>query len=299
MKSQLAASLIAFLSHLPRRLVQRVGSLAGWLNYVLDSRSAKVTRANIELCFPSMEADEVRVLTQSSLQETGKTLMETPAVWLAGSDRLTGWISSVENETILTDALAADGGVLILLPHVGNWEMFNIFFRRYGQMTALYQPPKQDSMKALMSRLRSRHGNEMVPTTTRGLARLYKTLTRGGNVVVLPDQVPGQGHFTPFFGHPALTDELSFRLLRKTGSTAVGVVVLREPGGSFKVHCLAPDDGIYSNDVQESLASVNRLVEHCASFDFAQYQWEYKRFRQRPAGAEKIYRFHKPPGVHN
>ena len=154
-------------------------------------------------------------------------------------------------------------------------------------------------MKELMSRVRTRHGNHMVPTTTSGLARLYKTLTRGGNVVVLPDQVPGQGHFATFFGQPTLTDELSFRLLRKTGSIAVGVVVLREPDGSFKVRCLSPDDGIYSNDLQESLSSLNDLVERCASFDLAQYQWEYKRFRERPAGAEKIYRFHKPPGVHS
>ena len=70
------------LSLLPRKFSQRLGTLAGMLNGMLGSRSARVTRANIDLCLTGLAdnlADNDKFSTQS-LIETGKTLMETPAV---------------------------------------------------------------------------------------------------------------------------------------------------------------------------------------------------------------------------
>lgn len=286
------------LSRLPRGMSQTIGRLIGRWHFLANSRAARVTRVNLELCLPELDASTRDNLVRRSLIETGKTMMETPAVWLGNLDQVDRWIDRVTGEDVLLDALDKSKGVLILLSHVGNWELFNVYFRRHGLMTALYQPPRKKSLAGLMVEVRAQHGNEMVPTTRGGLARLYKTLRSGGNVVVLPDQVPATGRYLPFFGQDALTDELSGRLLGKTGATAVGACVLRENDGGFNLVFVRPDDAIYSADLDESLKAVNALVEKCARMSLAQYQWEYKRFRERPAGQSKIYRFDKPPGVH-
>ena len=149
-----------------------------------------------------------------------------------------------------------------------------------------------------MAEIRTRRGHEMVPTTRSGVAALYRTLKAGGNVVVLPDQVPASGRYAKFFHQQALTDELSSRLLAKTGARALGICFLRQPTGSFAVKLIEPDETIYSVDIEASLDAVNALVEKCARYEIQQYQWEYKRFRERPAGEPKVYRFGKPPGVH-
>ena len=288
------------LSLLPRNFSQYLGTLAGILNAKLGSRSAQVTRANIELCIPGLSGNLVAKdkFSRQSLIETGKTLMETPAVWLGDFERIDEWIRVVHGEAILQEHLDDPAGLLVLLPHMGNWELFNVFFRRYGQMTALYQPPRQGYMQKVMQEVRARHGNHMVPTTPSGLKQLYKTLGNGGTAVILPDQVPASGRFIPFFGHPALTDVLASRLLKKTGAKALGITMVRNEGGFFEAHVVAPDSAIYALDVVTAITAVNELVQTCAEIAPKQYQWEYKRFRERPAGSEKIYRFNKPSGHH-
>lgn len=298
--SVLVEILLYLLSLLPRKLSQRFGTLAGVINITLGSRSSRVTRANLELCLPGLTNNiaDTEEATRQSLIETGKTLMETPAVWLGDIERLDEWIQVVHNEALLQEYLNDPAGLLVLLPHMGNWELFNVFYRRYGQMTALYQPPRQGYMQKVMQKVRVRYGNHMVPTTRAGLKQLYKTLSTGQTAVILPDQVPATGQFAPFFGQPALTDVLASRLLRKTGAKALGVAMVRNDEGLFEVHILAPHASIYEANEITSIGAVNDLIQTCAEISPKQYQWEYKRFRERPTGSAKIYRFNKPDGVH-
>ena len=298
--ASLVQILLYLLSLLPRKFSQRLGTLAGMLNAKLNSRSARVTRANVDLCLTPQAGNSAAndKFSTQSLIETGKTLMETPAVWLGDIERIDGWIQVVHNESMLQEHLNDSAGLLVLLPHMGNWELFNVFYRRYGQMTALYQPPRQDYMQKVMQKVRVRHGNHMVPTTRSGLKQLYKTLREGGTAVILPDQVPAKGQFVPFFEQPALTDVLASRLLKKTGAKVLGIAMVRSDEGLFDAHVLAPDSSIYEADEVTSIRAVNDLMQTCAEIAPKQYQWEYKRFRERPAGSKKIYRFNKPSGVH-
>lgn len=279
---------------LPRPLAQGLGAAIGRLNYLLNSRAAKVTRVNLGLCFPDADVES---LTRQSLIETGRTALETPAVWLRSTERIDQWIEEIDNEDLITQAVASDRGLLILLPHVGNWELFNVLFRRFGTMTALYQPPRVAAMREIMASIRARHGNEIVPTTRKGLTRLYRTLASGGSVVVLPDQVPAAGEFVKFFGVEALTDPLAVRLIRQTNPLVLGLAIIRTPAGRFAVRVLPAPEAIHADDAQ-ALCAMNRLVEACVELAPAQYQWEYKRFRERPAGELKVYRFGKVPARH-
>ncbi len=271
--------------------------MVGMVHYRLSTRAARVTRANINLCLPELAGEDLELLVKQSLIETGKTMLETPAVWMNDMDGLEGWMTTC-NESILTNALASPRGVLILLPHIGNWELFNIYFRRHGKMTALYQPPKKTSLHELMAEIRSRHGNEMVATDAAGLRKLYRSLKAGGTTVVLPDQVPESGRYIPFFGQLALTDELSARLLLKTGAIAIGASVIRLTDGRFEVRFFEPGETLDLEDIESLMLKVNQMVETIARENLAQYQWEYKRFRERPAGLHKVYRFDRPTSFH-
>lgn len=286
--------LFRLLALLPRTTLQSLGGFIGWVSYQTGRRSALVTRENLQLCCPGAD-QEARV--RASLAETGKTAMEMPAIWLGNPQKLDRWIAQVHDEALFTRALKSEKGLLLLLPHLGNWELFNIFYRRYGKMTAMYQPPRRDTMRSVMAEVRTRHGNRMVPANRQGLTALYKTLQDGGSVVVLPDQVPASGVYTPFFDQMALTDSLSSRLLRKTGAQALGVAVIRRPDGRFDIHFIEPAAQIYES-APEALLAINRLVEAAVGLAPDQYQWEYKRFKRRPAGERKLYRFGKPDALH-
>ena len=44
------------------------------------------------------------------------------------------------------------------------------------------------------------------------------------------------------------------------------------------------DEGFYSDDIEESVAAMNRSIEQLAEHSLEQYQWEYKRFKKQPDG---------------
>jgi KDO2-lipid IV(A) lauroyltransferase len=265
---------------------------------MFKTRSYLVTNANLEICFPEMSDAKRENLVRLSLLSTGQTLMETPAVWLSRPERLKNWIARVVNEKLLDEMERSDKGTIVLLPHIGNWELFNVYSVGRGKMTALYQPPRQAYLQGVMENIRGKFGIEMVPTNIKGVTRLYRVLQEGGRVTVLPDQVPATGLFVPFFGVEAYTDQLVSRLVKKTGSLVVAVSVVRMEDGRFEIVIEPGDEDIYSSEIKTSVLGINKTVEKLVMNAPEQYQWEYKRFRKRPKGEKKMYRFGKGEGIH-
>jgi len=275
---------------LPFRLAQGVGRVIGWFNWKMHTKSARITLTNLRLCYPALNEIAIALLAKNSLIETGQLLMETPSVWLGNIDRNRSRIIAVQRENLLDDAINAGRGVIIILPHLGNWEMFNLYYDRSTQMTALYNPPDNQYLAEMLDAVRNRTNNIVVPTTNKGLKALYSALGRGEVVVILPDQVPANGEFAPFFDLPAYTDPLIPRLILKTGATAVCAYVKRNNvKNGFEVEFQSAEPDLGSTDLQASTEALNKSIENCVRDIPEQYQWEYKRFKARPPGAEKLY----------
>jgi KDO2-lipid IV(A) lauroyltransferase len=109
---------------------------------------------------------------------------------------------------------------------------------------------------------------------------------------MLPDQDPGQGGgvFAPFFGISANSMVLLGRLARKTGAAVFFGYCERLPGTrGYRFHFLPAPAGIDDPDPQVAAAAMNRGVEACVRALPDQYQWSYRRFRNRPPGEAGIY----------
>jgi len=293
-KERVAATLFELLlrgvARLPLRVSQTIGRGLGDLMYWLDSRAAKVTAINLDACQiqkPGVGRDQ---MIRESLRHTGQTIMETPALWLGERQRVRRWITRVENEHLLDATREPGQGLIILLPHFGNWELLNAYHASRGSLTALYHPPNQAFLRPIMAKVRENNGHELVPTNKRGIARLYRSLAAGRVIAILPDQVPASGEFVKFFGQPAFTDRLISRLVHKTGAKVISSIFIRgveRPG--FTARFSACDSAVYSSDLNVSMRGVNQTVEDCVAADPTQYQWEYKRFRVSPPGAKPFY----------
>ena len=281
--------LILGMGLLPRIWLQWLGRLLGLILYHGKTRSRRTSDRNIKLCFPNLSPLEHQRLVRDSLISTAQTAFETPGVWTKDSKHLLTWIDNVYNEDVIDEALSKSSGALLLLPHIGNWELFNAVFAQKGfQLTALFKPPKQRALASVIEKVRMGYGNEMVPTNPRGLVRLFKVLSAGGNVAVLPDQVPESGVFIPFFGFPAYTDRLVHRLTLKTGAVPILVALIRNPRGLFDLHYSAVPE-LEVEDELRGLRGLNDALEDLVRQFPAQYQWEYKRFKKQPEGANEVY----------
>ncbi|MBU3068702.1 lysophospholipid acyltransferase family protein [Aestuariicella sp. G3-2] len=278
-------------ARLPLWLSRGLGGVLGWASCVCRNSLYRVTRENLELCFPTMAEAERKQLIRDSLIETGKMMLETGAVWMKDQAWLESKILAVHQREILDEALAEGRGVVTLAPHLGNWEVLGLYLSEVPGATFLYQPPEIEEVDRIIREGREKAGATVVPTNRRGVLALLKVMKAGGFTGILPDQVPDAagGEFAPFYGVPALTMTLVNSLRERSGCKIIAAYAERVKGG-FEIHFEHADERIYSEDTLTALTGLNKTVEKCVDAIPAQYQWEYKRFRKQPEGMPKLYK---------
>ncbi len=294
LKGWLARLAIYLMACLPLRMSHWIGERIGRFMLSSHSQMAKITEENLRLCLPELDPKRRRQLVQKSLVETGKTMAETGAIWKRSYNRwLRPKVVSNNGEELLLNKVGDRKGVILLAPHLGNWEVLGLKLSELTQVTSLYQPPELAALENLIRQAREKAGARLVPTNKSGVAALLKALRRGELVAILPDQVPDHrsgGAFAPFFGQPALTMTLVHNLIVRTGCGVLIAYAKRVKGG-FEIVYHEVDSGVYSKDDAIALAAMNSSVERCVREVPEQYQWEYKRFKRRPQGLEKCYKF--------
>ncbi|MEO0435575.1 MAG: lysophospholipid acyltransferase family protein [Pseudomonadota bacterium] len=291
MKTQLISLLLKAASLLPLAASRRVGRSLAYLAWLLGGSPRRVTERNIALAFPELSETQQRYLARRSLLATGELAGEMGFVWNRPWETVRGTIKEVIGDQAVEQALAAGHGVVVLGPHLGNWEVAGLYLSSFGDALALYEPPHMQALEKMVRDARERSGTSLVPTDARGLATLVRTLKRGGVTGILPDQVPPvveSGENSMFMGISCFTMTFASKLLQRSGARAFYAFAERISGG-FRLHFVAADEAIYSTDLAESLKALNDGVERCLRVCPAQYQWEYKRFRERPRGAVDVY----------
>ncbi len=238
-------------------------------------------------CFPELDRQQIKALSKASLRHTTMTALEMGKCWLWPIERTLGLIKEVEGKDVLERAVAEGKGVIVLAPHLGNWEIFGYYISELMTTTFLYQPPKDIHLDAMIKANRGRGKARLAPTNRQGVADLLRALKNKEGVGILPDQEPAEesGLFAPFFAIQALTMTLVSKLVARTGARVVCGFALRLPDGEgFKVIIKDADTLIYDKEPVQSVTGLNRSVEHCVREALEQYQWEYKRFKRRPDG---------------
>lgn len=277
---------------MPLPIAHMMGAGLGWIMIFLPNRSREIARLNIRMCFPELNQSEQENLLRSSLIEMGKTLMETGILWLGSQPRFERLVKKVDGESLLEAGLDKGKGVIIIAPHIGNWEAVGIYCAERHPMVSLYKPPKMAALDKIVRGARERSGAVLVPTDVQGVKVLYKALSENKLTGILPDQDPkgGKKNFAPFFGIQANTMVLLSRLARKTGAVPVLVFAVRLPRGKgFHMHFEAVPEGIADASLESSIQVLNQMVESLVRRYPDQYQWSYKRFNNRPEGEVAIY----------
>lgn len=174
---------------LPLAHARALGRWVGAGLYHLNSRMRRVAIRNLELAYPDWPPSRRRSLARQSVQSTGELMAEMGRVWTQPWSRTESMIE-VEGVQCVTEALATGQGVIVLGPHLGNWELLGMHLATLGNLVALYEPLPFRKLDQLVHRSRQRTGGKLVPTTPRGIAELVRSVRAGGITGILPDQVP-------------------------------------------------------------------------------------------------------------
>ncbi|WP_372987780.1 lysophospholipid acyltransferase family protein [Marinobacter sp.] len=292
LKYFLIAGLLHIVGSMPLGMAQKLGKLVGLVAWALPTKSRKVTDTNIAICLPELSADEQHRLSKDSMAHTGMTLLEIPLMWEWPVEKCLGLIKETRGLELVDQALASGKGLILLAPHLGNWELAGLFFSSRYKMAALYSPPHLPEFEDYMIRVRGRLGSELVRGDRRGLTRLMAILKQGGVAGILPDQSPrGKTNaFAPFFGMEVKTMTLVSKLIHKTGAQALVTYAERLPDGQgFRILVTEAEPGMGDADAVLAATALNQSVEKVVRMSPEQYQWEYKRLRHRPPGETNPY----------
>ena len=263
----------------------------GWgkLLQLLPNRARETTARNLAVCFPDLGTANREQLTSRSLQHTACTLLEMGKAWMLPIEKTRDLVVAEEGAEELRATIASRRGVILLAPHLSNWEILGFYISKGIETSFMYQPPSSPAIDRLIKKSRSRSGVKMAPTNRKGVSQVMRALQNGELVGILPDQVPPDesGVFAPFFGQPAFTMTLVSKLAQRSGARVFCGFAQRLPRGEgFKVVVREALPGIYDPDLQQSVAAMNASVQDLVAVAPEQYQWEYKRFRRQPDDSE-------------
>lgn len=283
MRDVLLLNLLRLLGLLPFRWVGRIGAAAGRLWYRQQGREVRNARVNLRLCFPEMDDAEREQLVRRNLEQTGRSFAEMIRIWMGRRLVMSELIDDNGFEDAGRELLKRGNGLILALPHIGNWELIGDSLINITPATALFRPPRMKFMDSVMRAGRARTGVTPVPIDRQGLKALHASLQRGEAVVILPDQVPktagASGVIAPFFGHPAMTMTLIGRLARRHKSPVLFCSAIPDDAsGRYRLHHFVGDPAIGDPSMEVAATALNRDVERCAREFPAHYQWTYRRF---------------------
>ncbi len=285
----LVRGLLAFCSFLPLSVLHSLAVFFGRLMYWLPTKAKDTTTKNLRHCFPEIPEPELQMLIKISLVNTACTALEMGKAWIRPIEETLSLVVEEQGYAGFRQDVEKEHGVILLAPHLGNWEIFGFFASEGLPSNFMYQPSRIAGVDRLLREVRARSGVHMAPTNRKGVAELLGALKRGEMVGVLPDQVPNDesGVFVPFFNQAAFTMTLVSKLVQRTGARVYCGYAKRLPNTEGFCAVFSPaDQDIYNKDLNISVTALNRTVENAVKQSLTQYQWEYKRFRRQPDNSE-------------
>ena len=277
--------LLKLLARLPLPVLHGLGIALGWLIYWAPGRHSARMRNNVfdsGLCTPGADC---RRLLRQSVSESGKAIIELLPVWLRPYEKVLKLVKGRSGWDAIDAARAAGKGIILIGPHIGCFEILNLYYASQHPFTAMYKPPRKAVLSALMLNGRQRGQATLVPTDLSGVRAQLAALKRHEAIGILPDQVAssGDGVWAPFFGRPAYTPTLVASLQRKTGAAAFFVAAERLSWGrGYHLHAVPVNDTLPEDKAAAALR-INQGVEALVRRFPAQYQWRYNRHK-RPGG---------------
>ncbi|MFD6248017.1 phosphatidylinositol mannoside acyltransferase [Streptomyces roseolus] len=186
-----------------------------------------------------LEANLARVVpdaTPERLAELSKAGMRSYMRYWMESFRLPAWSReraansfTIKGEDVLKDAMASDRGVIIALPHMGNWDLAGVWVTRAlgVPFTTVAERLKPESLYDRFVAYRESLGMEVLPHTGgAAFGTLARRLRGGGLVCLVADRdLSASGVEVSFFGEAARMPAGPAMLALQTGAVLLPVTL--------------------------------------------------------------------------
>jgi KDO2-lipid IV(A) lauroyltransferase len=256
-----------------------LGKWLGLAIYFASPYSKNLIRKNLIQAGFFKPENNTSAFVKANLQELGKSIIESLAIWQKPKPEVLSWVKSTSNWKVIDNAIKRGKGIIFLTPHMGCFEITSLYYGNSHPITILFRPPKRKWLSILSAAGRSNGKIKQAPANSSGVRLLLQALKNGEAIGILPDQIPakGEGEWAPFFGQPAYTMTLVSKLANKTGATVIMAFGERlTDGRGFTVHLNELIEGSIATSTM-----LNRAIEEQIKEKPHQYLWAYPRYKIR------------------
>ena len=189
---------------LPEEFAYRLAYFVGDFLVKRNGKSVARLRSNLERTQPGINALQLDILLLDSMRSYMRYWCDTFRFPDWSKERITDSVT-VENEHLLMNAIAAKTGVIVSLPHAGNWDHAGAYFCAKGvQLVTVAEHLKPEKLFQKFLSYRQAMGMEVLPLDGRVMATLTQRLRQGALVALVADRDLSQsGIEVKFFGGPA------------------------------------------------------------------------------------------------
>jgi len=261
-----------------------LGWLLAVLGHLLARKRVLTARQRLrEVLGDEVSIKEIKRIAWLSLRNTvfsGVEMMRLPKMSAAQLSE----VYTIEGIKRFQEKQVEEGGAILGIPHMGNWEMAGLSARAVGiPIFFITGSQKNRLVDAWMNRIRGITGIETIPRDSSVLKRVIRNLRSGKVLAIMPDlRAKTPGIDVNFFGGTANFTAGTGMFARQAG-VAIYPVIVRRIGWAKHVGRIY--DPIYPDKNLEKKADWTRMTQIAADiYDAAvrehpeQYFWYNKRW---------------------
>ncbi|MFA7089469.1 MAG: lysophospholipid acyltransferase family protein [Bacteroidales bacterium] len=287
-------TIICLLSLLPLSLLYGLSFIFVVLPLRIAGYRRTVVTINMARSFPARSYREIQRMVRDFYRYLGRLFAET--IWLfTASGKSVMKRFSIEDCRVLESLREKGKSVVVMLPHMGNWEFLRacscpkqktVCGYDVQQLHMVYQRVNSPLFEKLMYTLRNRYKTGWKILESRNVAR-YMARHREvpGIYAMISDQCPGPaGKSVPgmFLNQPTLMIEGPEALARKFGM-AVVYGVLRQTGrGRYSFHFSLITENALETEEGEITLKFAGLLEKDIERTPHLWLWSHKRWKRVP-----------------
>ncbi len=229
-----------------------------------NGKSVQRLRSNLSRTQPGMTALDLDLLVIEAMRSYMRYWCDTFRLPDWSKERIIK-TTSVTNEHLLTDAIAAGTGVIVAVPHAGNWDHAGAYFCAKGiRLVTVAERLKPEKLFLKFLDYRQAMGMEVLPLDGRVLSTLEERLNEGALVALVSDRdLSRSGIEVDFFGGTARMPAGPALLALRTKAPLITAFVSYTESGvhiEFR-NIILPSSGDESSKVKEIVQMTAQYFE--------------------------------------
>ena len=285
----LILSLTRLLVLLPYPFIVKIGELLGHVLYRIPSSRSQIALKNIQLCFPNLSSKEQKNLLRQHFISLGIGFFEVGIARWKSTKKLKQ-IVQIQGLENLRDAVAKNKGVILFSAHFTLLEISALIGRNdigmgLPPLVGMYRLGNNQLINRFFRNTRLRSCESLV--TKNEVKNLIRALKNKKIVWYAADQnfVGKNAIPVKFFGHEAMTNAGITRIAEIAGCPVLPFLPIRLPDGEGYILEVYPEiDAFPSNDPQQDMERMHRILEAHILKNPEQYYWVHRRFKGSASG---------------